>query len=105
SGMRGGLYLLNEGAPPAVLHRSVDALPPRLAALDTVVAAHGRIDGAQMLDGMLGTYLFNYIPEDGYRQIAERLTPEAIAQQVAADRAILSAPFDLSTARAIADDP
>jgi len=99
------LYVLIDGAPPAELHRFVDALTPRLAALDTVVAAHGRIDGAQMLDGMLGTYLFNYIPEDGYRQIAERLTPEAIAQQVAADRAILSAPFDLSTARAIADDP
>jgi predicted exporter len=99
------LYVLIDGAPPAELHRFVDALVPRLTALDTVVAAHGRIDGAQMLYGMLGTYLFNYIPEEAYGQIAERLTPEGIAQQVAADRAILSAPFDLSTARAVADDP
>lgn len=99
------LLVLIDGAPPAELHRFVDALTPRLTALDTVSAVHGRVDSGKMLDGMLGSYLFNYIPEDAYAQVAEQLTPEAIAAQVAVDRAILSAPFDLSTARAVADDP
>jgi predicted RND superfamily exporter protein len=99
------LIVLMDEAPPATLQRFADALAPRLAALDTVHKAHSRIDTQQMFDGMLGTYLFNYIPADRYGQIAERLTPEAIDAQVAVDRAILSAPFDLSATRAVLDDP
>jgi uncharacterized protein len=99
------LMLLIDDAPAATLHRFADALAPRLAALDTVREVHSRIDTQQMLDGMLGTYLFNYIPADLYGQIAERLTPEGIDAQVAVDRDILGAPFDLSTTRAVIDDP
>ena len=99
------LMVMIDDAPPATLQRFADALAPRLAGLDTVREVHSRIDTQQMMDGMLGTYLFNYIPADLYAQIAERLTPEGIDAQVAVDRAILSAPFDLSTTRAVVDDP
>ncbi len=99
------LLVLVDGAPPETLRRFVDALTPRLAALHTVGEVWGRIDPEQVLDGMLGTYLFNYVPEEVYPQVAERLTPEGIDAAVAADRAILAAPFDLSAARAVVDDP
>src|SRR5262245_1826114 len=99
------LFVLVDGAPPATLHRVADALATRLAALDTVAEVHSRIDPQRMLDGILGTYLFNYIPADAYPQVAERLTTDAIDAQVEADRAILSAPFDLSAKRAVTDDP
>jgi predicted RND superfamily exporter protein len=99
------LLVLIDGAPPADLRRFVDALTPRLAALDTIADVHARIDTAQVLDGILGTYLFNYLPEDAYDELDEQLTAENIDRQVAIDRAILSAPFDLTSARAVADDP
>jgi len=99
------LLVLVDGAPPAELQRFVDALAPRLAGLDSVAEVHARVDTERVLDGMLGTYLFNYLPEDAYAQVAERLTPAGIDAALAADRAILGAPFDLSAARAVADDP
>src|SRR5262245_43271153 len=99
------LFVLVDGAPPQTLHRFIDAFAESVAQLDTVGQVHSRIDPQQMLEGMLGTYLFNYIPADAYPQIAERLTREAIDAQVEADRAILSAPFDFSAQRAIIDDP
>lgn len=99
------LFVLVDGAPPETLHRFVDAFAEGVAKLDTVGQVHSRIDPQQMLGGMLGTYLFNYIPADAYPQIAERLTREAIDAQVEADRAILSAPFDFFAQRAIIDDP
>ena len=99
------LLILVDGAPPATLQRFVDALAPRLAGLDTVAGVDARIDTDRVLDGMLGTYLFNYIPLDAYAQVAERLSPAGIDAAVAADRAVLSAPFDLSAGRVIAGDP
>jgi predicted RND superfamily exporter protein len=99
------LLVLVDGGSPAELRSFVDALAPRLAALDTVADVHARIDTSQVLDGILGTYLFNYLPEDAYAQVREQLSAENIDRQVAVDRAILSAPFDLSSARAVADDP
>jgi len=99
------LLLLVDGAPLPELRGFVDALAPRLAALDTVTDVHARLDTDQMLDGMFGTYLFNYLPDDAYTELAERLTPEGIDAAVAADRVVLSAPFDLSAARALVDDP
>jgi predicted RND superfamily exporter protein len=99
------LFVLIEGGPPATLQRFADALPERLAALDTVERVHARVDTATLVDGMLGRYLFNYIPVDAYGQVAARLAPEAIDAQVAANRAILAAPFDLSLARQVSEDP
>src|SRR4029450_7257704 len=99
------LFVVVDNAPPATLHRAADVLATRLAALDTVAEVYSRIDPEKMLDGMLGTYLFNYIPESAYERVGERLTPDAIDAQLAADRAILSAPFDLSAKRAVTDDP
>jgi predicted RND superfamily exporter protein len=99
------LLVLIDDAPPATLQRFADGLAAHLAALDTVREVHSRVDTQRMLDGMLGTYLFNYIPAELYGQVAERLTPDGIDAQVAADRAILAAPFDLSAGRAVIDDP
>ncbi|MBI1814002.1 MAG: MMPL family transporter [Deltaproteobacteria bacterium] len=99
------LIVLLDGADPVRQQRFADEFAGRLAALDTVANVQVRIDVDQVLDGMLGRYLFNYLPESDYDELAQRLTPEGIAAQVTADRAILSAPFDLSMARAVLDDP
>ncbi len=99
------LIVLVQGAPLPRLERFADAFAARLAALDTVAAVQSRLDVQQVTDGLLGSYLYNYLPEADYAEVARRLTPAGIAAQVAADRAILSAPFDLSAARAVQEDP
>ena len=99
------LLVLVDGGSAIELRGFVDAIAPRLAALDTIADVHARIDTTQVMDGILGTYLFNYLPEDAYAQVREQLSAENIDRQVEIDRAILSAPFDLTSTRAVADDP
>lgn len=99
------LLLILDGAPMAELQRFAGVLAPRLAALDTVASVQDRVDAERLLDGLLGPYLFNYLPADAFAEVKERLTPAGIEAAVAADRAILSAPFDLSAARHVAADP
>jgi predicted RND superfamily exporter protein len=99
------LIVLLDAADPARQQRFADEFAGRLATLDTVTNVQVRIDVDQVLDGILGRYLFNYLPEPDYDELAQRLTPEGIAAQVTADRAMLSAPFDLSMARAVLEDP
>ncbi len=99
------LIILVEGDSAPDLLPFADAFATRLAPLPGVHAVHARIDTAAVLDGILGRYLFNYLSEADYAELATRLTPEGIDRQVAGLRAALSAPFDLSTAQAIAGDP
>ena len=99
------LVVLIDGAPLAQMQGFADQFARRLGRLDAVATVHARIDAQQVLDGLLGRYLPNYLPESEYAEVASRLTPEGIEAQVAADRAILSAPFDLSAARAVMQDP
>jgi predicted RND superfamily exporter protein len=99
------LVMLIQGAPLEQLERFADELTSRLAPLDTVAAVHGRINMARIRDGILGRYLYNYLPEAEYAELRERLTAAGIERQVAIDRAILSAPFDLSSAGAVVQDP
>jgi predicted RND superfamily exporter protein len=99
------LVVMIEGEPADRLQAFADGFAVRLAALDTVAAVHSRIDVQQILDGVLGRYLYNYLPEKDYAELAQRLTPAGIDAQVAADRAILSAPFDLSATKAVVEDP
>lgn len=98
------LLILVDGPRPA-REQVADALSARLAALDSISRVQGRIDTAAAGDGLLGPYLFNYIPLGDYAEVRERLTPAGIAAQVAADKAMLAAPFDVSLARAVSDDP
>ncbi|HEX7408243.1 MAG TPA: MMPL family transporter [Candidatus Binatia bacterium] len=99
------LVVMIEGEPADRLQAFADAFAVRLAGLDTVAAVHSRIDVQQILDGVLGRYLYNYLTEKDYAELAQRLTPAGIDVQVAADRAILSAPFDLSATKAVVEDP
>ena len=99
------LVVLIEGAPLTRLQSFADAFADRLAAMDTVAGVHARIDVPQVLDGMFGRYLYNYLPEADYAELERRLTPQGIDAQVAADRAALSAPFDLSAASSVVHDP
>jgi uncharacterized protein len=99
------LVVMIEGEPADRLQAFADAFAVRLAGLDTVAAVHSRIDVQQILDGVLGRYLYNYLTEKDYAELAQRLTPAGIDEQVAADRAILSAPFDLSATKAVVEDP
>jgi len=99
------LVVLIEGPSEDALHAFADAFAQRLTALDTVAAVQSRIDVQQLMDGLLGRYVYNYVPEDDYAELERRLTPAGIDAQIAVDRTMLSAPFDLSAARAIAGDP
>ena len=99
------LVVMIEGRPADRLQAFAAAFAHRLAALDTVAAVHSRVDVQQILDGVLGHYLYNYLTEKDYAELGKRLTPAGIDAQVAADRSILSAPFDLSAAKAVAEDP
>jgi len=99
------LVVLIDGAPLPRLQGFADAFAERLSVLDSVAGVHARIDVQQVLDGVLGRYLYNYLPEADYAELERRLAPEGIEAQVAADRAMLSAPFDLSAARSVAQDP
>ncbi len=99
------LVVLIQGASVEQMQVFADAFTQRLARLDTISAVHARVDMQQIFDGILGRYVYNYLSDEGYAQLRERLTPEGIERQVAIDRAILSAPFDLSSTRAVLQDP
>jgi predicted exporter len=98
------LLILIDG-PQAAREQVAGALTARLAGLDTIGAVQGRVDTAAAGDTLLGPFLFNYLPVDAYAEVRQRLTPEGIAGAVAADKAMLAAPFDVSLARTIAADP
>ena len=104
-GQLDNLVILIQGAPLEQMQGFVDRFAGRLAQLDSIGTVHARVDVQQMLDGMLGRYLYNYLPESAYAELRERLTPAGIERQVAIDRAILSAPLDLSGTRAVLQDP
>src|SRR6185369_16298868 len=99
------LVVLVDGAELPVLQRFADDLGPRLAGFDTVASVQSRVDVDQLLDGLLGRRLYSYIPAADYDEVARRLTPEALSAQMKVNRAILSAPFDLGTAKAMVQDP
>lgn len=98
------LVVLVDGPRPA-REAVADALATRLAALPAIDTVHARIDTGAAADALLGRYLFSYIPLDAYPELRERLTPEGIAAQVAANKALLAAPFDMTLVQAVAADP
>jgi len=98
------LLILVDGPRPA-RETVAAALAARLSALPTIRSVQGRLDSAGAADALLGPYLFNYIPLDDYDEVRQRLTPAGVAAQVAANKAILAAPFDVSLAHTVAADP
>lgn len=98
------LFILVDGPQPA-RERVAAALTTTLGQLDTIGSVQGRIDTAAAADALLGPFLFNYLPLREYDAVRARLTPDAIAAQVALDKALLAAPFDVSLARTVAADP
>jgi predicted RND superfamily exporter protein len=99
------LVILAECPDTARLHAFADAFATRLRGLDSVTAVQGKLDFVEIQQGLLGTFLYNYVPVAAYDEIAARLTPDGIDAAVRADRAILQAPFDLSAAQLIRRDP
>jgi predicted exporter len=99
------LTVLIEGGSLDELKNFGDAFGSRLAELDIVRSVHVRTDVDAVREGILSRRLYNYLPVAAYDRLAQRLTREGIAAQVRADREILSAPFDLEAARAVARDP
>lgn len=99
------LVILVDGPELRRLQRFAAELEGRLAGLDTVRRVQARVEPDAVLDGLLGRWLFHYIPDDDYAEVARRLEPAAMEARVAGARAALAAPFDLSAARMIAEDP
>jgi len=99
------LIVLVGGPHPETLHRFADAFTERLRHLDTVAVVQGRIDPDDVRRGVLGRYVYNYLPVEAYAELRGQLTAEGIEAQVRADRAILQAPFDLSAAQMVRNDP
>jgi predicted exporter len=99
------LVVLVEGTEPATLHAFADAFAARLRKLETVVNVQAKIEAEQLEAGILGPFLYNYVPAAEYARLRERLTPAGVDAQVMADRAVLQAPFDLTAARWLRRDP
>ena len=99
------LIILVEGAEPGTLHAFAEALATRLRALDTVVSVQAKVEVEQVEAGILGPFVYNYVPAEGYAQLRERLTPAGLDAVATANRALLQAPFDLSSARWLRRDP
>ncbi|MBX3024712.1 MMPL family transporter [bacterium] len=98
------LLILVDGPRPA-REQVAAALTAALARVDGIASVQGRIDTATAAEALLGRYLANYIPLADHDELRQRLTPDGIAAQLAADKALLAAPFDLSLARAVSEDP
>lgn len=94
-----------KNVPLSKMQAFADAFGGRLVGLDTVASVQVRLDLERLLAGILGRYLPNYLPEAAYDELERRLTPDGIEAQLAINRAVLSAPFDLSSARAVREDP
>ncbi len=99
------LVVLVDGPDQGTLHSFADAFAERLRGLDTVVSVHAKIGAEQIEAGVLGTFVYNYLPAEAYADLRARLTPAGLDAQVAANRALLQAPFDLSAARWVRRDP
>ena len=89
----------------ARLHAFADTFVAQLRAIDAVTAVQGKIDVGQIQQGLLGDYLYNYVPVDAYAELSARLNAQGIDAQVRTDRAILQAPFDLSAVQLVRRDP
>lgn len=98
------LLILLEGEPQE-LPVFADALGEKLRRLPMVEQVQVRIDREQVFEGVLGRYLFNYLPLDGYEELERRLTPEGLDAQMRRARAIVRAPFDLQGPRLVRRDP
>ncbi len=99
------LIVFAESSDPGRLHAFADAFAARLSTLDSVSLVQGKMDVAQIQEGLLGKFLYNYIPVDADDELAARLTPAGLDAQVRVDRAILQAPFDFSAVQLIRRDP
>ena len=99
------LIILVDGPEPAPLHAFADAFAAQLRTLETVVSVQAKIEVEQLEAGILGPFVYNYVPAAEYGRLRERLTPAGLDAQVAADRAVLQAPFDLTAARWLRRDP
>jgi predicted RND superfamily exporter protein len=99
------LIILVEGTEVGTLHAFADALAARLRGLDTVVSVQAKVEVEQVDAGILGPFVYNYVPAEGYTQLGQRLTPAGLDAIVAANRTVLRAPFDFSAARWLRRDP
>lgn len=99
------LIVLVHEAPPRTLRTFADRFATELATLDTVTRVQSRVDSDQIMQGLLGRYLYNYVPAAAYDDLQRRLTPPGIDARLVANRAILNAPLDISSGRQIAEDP
>jgi predicted RND superfamily exporter protein len=99
------LVVLLQGDSATRLQRFADEFGRRLARLEEIESARVRVDLEQVSAGVLGKYLYNYVPEAAYAELAVSHSTAGIAERLSANRALLSAPFDLSAARAVMEDP
>lgn len=99
------LVILVEGDEPLRLQSFADRFATELSKSDLVRHVQARLNVDDLQQGLFGRYLFNYIPVSAYDEVGRRLTAAGLAEQLARDRAILSAPFDLRAARLVRRDP
>jgi len=99
------LVVLIEGDDPTGVESFADDLVERVTLLDSVSRVQGRIDPEPIQDGLLGRYLFHYLPLADYEELERRLTPAGIDAQVAGLRSALAAPMDLAAAAWVRRDP
>lgn len=82
-----------------------DVFVPELRRLRSVRTVQGRVDANEVSTGILGRYVYNYLPLAVHDELRRRLSPAGVDAAVAANRAILQAPFDLQAAAWVQRDP
>jgi len=99
------LLILVEADDPRTADAFADAFVPALRGLASVRTVQGRVDADAVSAGILGRYVYNYVPLAGYDELRRRLTAAGIDATVAANRAVLRAPLDLQAAAWVRRDP
>lgn len=99
------LVVLLEDGNGDHLKAMADALAAELGRNGRIAAVDYRLDTDAIAGVVLGDYAINYLDEEGFAELEARLRPDRMERQLAANRAALAAPLDLSAAQAIANDP
>jgi predicted exporter len=99
------LVILIEGDDPVSLRALADRFAAQLAQLPEAERVQVKVDPAAILDGVLGQYVYNYLPEAAFARLESLLAPGVLDAVMKDNRARLQMPFDLMAARLVQYDP
>jgi predicted exporter len=99
------LLILVEGDDPAALRAFADRFAEKLAELPDVVRVQVKVEPGAIIDGILGQYAHNYLPDAAFVRLEGLLAPGALDEIMKENRTILQIPLDLTASRLVQYDP